>query len=104
MSLILFLNLYFKIIKKYKNYFILLVYKMVYMSGSKSARYSSSLVNRTNNCGGPKKAGLSRSVGWYLPSNPKMIGAVNTQFGMVCMGNFSNASQSALRHVRRGIR
>jgi hypothetical protein len=33
------------------------------MSGSKRARNSASLVNRTNVCGGPKKGGLGPSVG-----------------------------------------
>jgi len=75
---------------------------MVYMSGSKSARNQASIVNRTNVCGGSaKKGGLAPTVGWYLSSNPNMIGATNTQFGLVCKGNFSNASQSALRAIRR---
>lgn len=74
---------------------------MVYMSGNKAARNQASLCNRTNICGGPKKAGLSPTVGWYLTSNPNMIGAVNTQLGLVCVGNYTNASQSALRAIRR---
>jgi hypothetical protein len=76
-------------------------YKMVYMSGSKSARNQASIVNRTNTCGGPKKAGLAPTVGIYLSSNPNLIGAVNTQYGLVCTGNFTNPSQSALRAIRR---
>jgi hypothetical protein len=40
-------------------------------------------------------------VGWYLSSNPNLIGATNTQYGLVCVGNFSNPSQSALRAIRR---
>lgn len=74
---------------------------MVLMNSAKAARNQASLVNRTNICGGSKKGGLAPSVGWYLSSNPNMIGATNTQFGMVCMGNYSNASQSALRAIRR---
>ena len=35
------------------------MYNMVYMSGSKSARNAASIVNRTNVCGGVKKAGLA---------------------------------------------
>lgn len=46
---------------------------MVYMSGTKATRNQSSLVNRTNNCGGVKKAGTGPSVGSYLPSNPNML-------------------------------
>ena len=74
---------------------------MVYMSGSRSARNQASIVNRTNTCGGSKKGGLAPSVGWFLYSNPNLIGATNTQYGLVCTGNFTNPSQSALRAIRR---
>lgn len=42
---------------------------MVYYSGSRSARNAASIVNRTNTCGGNKKAGLAPSVGWFMSSN-----------------------------------
>ena len=71
------------------------------MNASKSARNAASIINRTNICGGSKKAGLAPTVGWYLSSNPNLIGATNTQYGLVCVGNFSNPSQSALRAIRR---
>lgn len=74
---------------------------MVYMSGSRSARNQASIVNRTNTCGGQKKSGLAPTVGWYLSSNPNLIGATNTQYGLVCRGNYTNPSQSALRAIRR---
>ena len=74
---------------------------MVYMSGSRAARNQASIVNRTNVCGGNKKGGLAPSVGLYLTSNPNLIGATNTQFGLVCKGNFTNPSQSAWRAIRR---
>ena len=48
------------------------------MSAGKAARNQSSLVNRTNVCGGPKKAGLAPRVGWYLSSNVNLIGAPQT--------------------------
>ena len=51
---------------------------MVYMSGSKSARNAASIVNRTNTCGGVKKAGLAPTVGWFMSSNPMLIGAPQT--------------------------
>ena len=51
---------------------------MVYMSGSKAARNQSSIVNRTNICGGMKKAGLAPRVGWYLSSNTMLVGAPQT--------------------------
>ena len=70
------------------------------MNSAKAARNAASLINRPT-CGGVKKAGLAPTVGWFLSSNPNLIGAVNTQFGLVCRGNFSNPSQSALRAIRR---
>lgn len=74
---------------------------MVYYSGSRAARNAASICNRTNVCGGPKKAGLAPTVGVFMDSNPNLIRAVNTQYGQVCMGNFSNPSQSAWRAIRR---
>ena len=76
------------------------MYKMVLMNAGKAARNQASIVNRPT-CGGSKKAGLAPSVGWYLTSNPNLIGATNTQYGLACVGNFSNPSQSALRAIRR---
>jgi len=60
---------------------------MVYYSGSRSARNAASICNRTNICGGMKKGGLAPSVGWYLSSNPNLIGATNTQYGLRCIPN-----------------
>ena len=71
------------------------------MNAAKSARNQASIVNRTNTCGGQKKGGLSPSVGWFLSSNPNLIGTTNTQFGLGCTGNFTNPSQSAVRAIRR---
>jgi len=71
------------------------------MSGSRSARNQASIVNRTNICGGSKKGGLAPTIGTFMSSNPNLIGATNTQYGQVCVGNFSNPSQSALRAIRR---
>lgn len=48
---------------------------MVYMSGNRSARNAASICNRTNICGGPKKAGTAPRVGWYLTSNTMLVGA-----------------------------
>ena len=67
---------------------------MVYMSGSKASRNQASIVNRTNICGGSKKGGLAPSVGWYLSSNPNLIGATNTQFGLRCIPNRTIQTQS----------
>ena len=48
---------------------------MVYLSGSKSARNQASIVNRTNTCVGMKKSGLAPRVGWFMQSNPSLVGA-----------------------------
>jgi hypothetical protein len=47
---------------------------MVYMSGSKASRNAASITNRPN-CGGPKKAGIAPRIGWFMQSNPTLIGA-----------------------------
>ena len=73
---------------------------MVLSNGPKVVRNISSLINRPT-CGGNSKGGLAPSVGAYVSSNPNMIGATNTQYGLVCKGNFTNSSQSALRAIRR---
>jgi hypothetical protein len=48
------------------------------MSGSTCARHTASISNRTNVCGGPKKAGLVPSTTFFLSSNPRMLRASNT--------------------------
>ena len=62
------------------------------MSGSKFARNSSSIINRTNICGGMKKAGLAPSVGWYLSSNPYLIRAPHS-IPKFCIPNTSIQTQ-----------
>lgn len=51
---------------------------MVYMSGNRSARNQASIVNRTNICGGNKKAGIVSRIGWFMQSNPTLKGAPQT--------------------------
>ena len=73
----------------------LLVYNMVYFSGGKAARNAASICNRTNTCGGSaKKGGLAPRIGWFMSSNPNMIGASNTQFGLMCIPNRTIQTQS----------
>ncbi len=48
---------------------------MVLYSAGKAARNAASIVNRTNTCGGPKKAGTAPRVGWYLTNNTMLVGA-----------------------------
>lgn len=66
---------------------------MVYMSGSRNARNAASITNRPT-CGGPKKGGLAPTIGRFIDSNPNMIGATNTQFGLWCRPNTTIQTQS----------
>ena len=66
---------------------------MVYYSGAKNARYATSICNRTNICGGVKKAGIAPSVGWFLSSNPTLIGAPQS-VPKVCRPNLTIQTQS----------
>ena len=73
------------------------------MGGSRNARNQASIVNRTNNCGGNKKSGLAPTIGHFLTSNPNMIGATNTQFGLRCIPNMSiQTQQYGYRATRTG--
>lgn len=60
---------------------------MVYMSGSKSARNQTAIINRGNTCGGSKKSGLSYTgVGPTKGSKAGTlyIRSVNTRYGAKC--------------------
>lgn len=59
---------------------------MVLMNSSKSARNAASIINRTNVCGGPKKAGIAPRVGWYLSSNVNLIRAPQS-LPLLCIPN-----------------
>ena len=72
---------------------------MVLLNAGKMARNSASIINRAN-CGGAKKCGLAPSIGVFMPSNPSLLRSTQTQLGLVCTGNYSNPSQSALRAIR----
>ncbi len=65
---------------------------MVYMSGSKASRNAASIVNRTNVCGGPKKAGIAPRVGFFLSSNPMLIGAPQ-RIPVLCIPNTTIQTQ-----------
>ena len=65
---------------------------MVYMGGSKASRNQASIVNRTNVCGGPKKAGTAPRVGWYLTSNVNLVGAPQT-VPLFCIPNTTIQTQ-----------
>jgi hypothetical protein len=76
---------------------------MVLYSAGKMARGATKIMNRPT-CGGDKKGGLAPSVGWFNGMTTLAArNATNTQFGLVCMGNFSNPSQQKARAVPMGI-
>ena len=50
------------------------------------ARNAASITNRPTCGGSGKKAGLSKTIGFFLPSNPNLIGGINTQLGNICIG------------------
>jgi hypothetical protein len=58
----------------------------VYMSGSRSARNQSSIVNRTNVCGGNKKAGTASRIGFFMQSNPTLRRAPQS-LPLICIPN-----------------
>ncbi len=51
---------------------------MVLFSAGRNARNAASICNRTNTCGGNKKAGLAPRIGWFMQSNPTLMGAPQT--------------------------
>jgi hypothetical protein len=76
---------------------------MVLMNGSKNARNQASIVNRTNICGGPKKGGLAPRTGVLAANLQAYNNATNTLFGLKCIGNYTNPSQSTYRRAVRGL-
>jgi len=64
------------------------------LMGSKMARNAASICNRPT-CGGTSgKGGLAPTIGRFISSNPNMIGATNTQYGLVCRPNYTIQTQS----------
>ena len=63
-----------------------------YMQGSKRARNASSLVNRTNTCGGVKKGGLSPTVGVdaTVGSTVRRRGISQQQYVLTCPSSYAN--------------
>lgn len=74
---------------------------MVLMSAGRSARNQASIVNRTNVCGGPKKAGIAPRVGWFLSSNPNLIGAPQ-RLPLICVPNRTIQTQKYGYHATHG--
>jgi hypothetical protein len=71
------------------------------MNAAKAARNQASIINRPTCGGSSKKGGLAPTIGTFLSSNPSLLRTTHTQLGLVCIGNYSNPSQSALRAIRR---
>ena len=65
---------------------------MVLMNASKRARNQDSIVNRTNVCGGPKKAGTAPRVGFYLDNNVNLTRAPQS-VPLVCIPNTTVQTQ-----------
>jgi hypothetical protein len=74
---------------------------MVYMSGSKAARNSASICNRTNVCGGNKKAGLAPRIGFFMQSNPSLRRAPQS-IPKVCVPNKTVQTQRYGYHATHG--
>ena len=66
---------------------------MVLMNSSKSARNAASICNRTNTCGGNKKAGIASRQGFFMQSNPSLRRAPQS-LPLVCIPNFTIQTQS----------
>jgi hypothetical protein len=67
---------------------------MVYYSGSRSARNAASICNRTNICGGVKKAGIAPSVGsFYLSSMRGQLLRAPQSIPLFCIPNFTIQTQ-----------
>jgi hypothetical protein len=71
------------------------------MSAGKAARNQNSIVNRTNTCGGNKKAGIAPRVGWYLSSNVNLTRAPQT-IPRFCIPNRTIQTQSYGYHATHG--
>lgn len=74
---------------------------MVLMNASKSARNAASIINRTNVCGGPKKAGIAPRVGFYLSSNVNLIRAPQ-RLPAICIPNRTVQTQKYGYHATHG--
>jgi hypothetical protein len=59
---------------------------MVLMNAGRSARNQASIVNRTNVCGGPKKAGIAPRIGFFMQSNPTLRRAPQ-RLPVICIPN-----------------
>ena len=66
---------------------------MVLYSAGKAARNAASIVNRTNVCGGNKKAGTASRIGFFMQSNPTLRRAPQS-IPLFCIPNYTIQTQS----------
>ena len=66
---------------------------MVLMSAGRAARNAASICNRTNVCGGPKKAGIASRQGFFMQSNPGLRRAPQS-LPLYCVPNYTIQTQS----------
>jgi hypothetical protein len=67
---------------------------MVYYSGSRNASHAASICNRTNVCGGPKKAGIAPSVGYFfMASSRGQLLRAPQSIPLVCVPNYTTQTQ-----------
>ena len=62
------------------------------MSAGKAARNQASIVNRTNTCGGNKKAGTAPRTGWFMQGNPTLRRAPQS-VPLICVPNTTIQTQ-----------
>ena len=74
---------------------------MVLMNAAKAARNAASLVNRTNICGGPKKAGIVSRQGFFMQSNVSLRRGPQS-LPLVCVPNFTIQTQKYGYHATHG--
>jgi hypothetical protein len=74
---------------------------MVLMNSSKSARNAASICNRTNVCGGNKKAGIAPRIGFFMQSNPSLRGAPQS-LPLICVPNRTIQTQKYGYHASHG--
>jgi hypothetical protein len=62
------------------------------MTAARSARNQSSICNRTNVCGGPKKAGIVSRQGFFMQSNVSLRRGPQS-LPLVCIPNYTIQTQ-----------
>lgn len=73
---------------------------MVLMNAGRNARNVASITNRPT-CGGNSKAGTAPRVGWFLSSNPMLMGAPQS-VPLICRPNYTIQTQKYGYHATHG--